>query len=176
MAFVRSAESPEKIAHPNSSFRKSQGESDSKYFWNPQHSWPSAINYFCKDRKSSVIVVIRASAIKRWMVISIKDEPLRCHGTVEDCHQSAHDPVSQCLSRPEGVQWIHRAAWDSLTRFCIIQQQDRQDLSIWSNLSSLPHRKGLPREDGINFQDSIDEINTISWFFFFCWHCCIKEI
>lgn len=33
------------------------------------------------------------------------------------------------------------------------------DLTV---MPSHPHRKELPREDGISFQDSMDEINTIS--------------
>lgn len=141
MAFVWSVESPGKIPHLKCSFRKSQGESDSKYFWNLQHSRPSAINYFCKDRKGSMIVVIRASDIKRWMVISTQRWTARCHGTIEDCHQSDHNPVSRCISRPEGIHWIHRGLHGILNSL-LYHPAERHTGPIYLEVICLPFHTG----------------------------------
>lgn len=175
-----SAESPRKIPHLKSSFSKSQGESDSKYFWNPQHSRPSAINYFCKDRKGSVIDSCYTCFWHQEMdgdFYSKMNQPLDVMGPWRIIIKAI---TTQCPSVSPGQK-----GYTGFTGGCmgflnslLYHPAEGHAGPIYLKVICLPFhiRKGLPREDGINFQDSIDKINTVSWFFFFADTVALKEI
>lgn len=78
--------------------------------------------------------------------------------------------ATQCLalalSRPGGIHLIHKGLRElPLPSFVASSRKTGGTYQYGSDLTvmpSHPHRKELPREDGISFQDSMDEINTIS--------------